>query len=107
MSTSVLDKMEVASIFDIRNIGDLPESVKKGISKVNTLKQNILHCFTLKDDLTRDEILVGVYRLFKIEINHHSLAAMLSSLKVQGVLLKDGDFYQLKSKVEEPKKSKK
>lgn len=57
--------MSTTNIFDMKNLDDLPDSVKEGISS-NAYTEKIIKLFRMaKRPLTIDEVTVAYYRVYK------------------------------------------
>lgn len=78
------------NIFDTKNIDDLPASVKKNIEKrTDTTTFKIVSLFDIKKELSVEEVIVGLYRMYKIEKPKERLCSILHFLKKSGRIEKD------------------
>jgi hypothetical protein len=71
------------NVFDIESTEDLPESCRKQIVNLNTVKTRttlVFEMFDIKEQLTVNEILVAMYRLHKISATRDYIASILCIL---------------------------
>jgi hypothetical protein len=85
--------------FDTKNICDLSDKVKQElkINKVHLKTRKLLKLFEIKKSLTKDEIIVGFYRVHGISVKRTWLTATLYNLCKRGILKKNkenGEFYR-------------
>ncbi len=70
------------NIFDLYETDDLPESVVKHLAETGkTTRQKIIELFSIKSQLTADEIWVGLIRKYDSKIKRSSLGQILYQLK--------------------------
>lgn len=78
------------NIFDLENLYDLPEEIelqlRGGYEKEKSIKKQILYLFKIKKELTCDEIVVGLYRQFKVIRERGSIHVSLYYLTKNGTL---------------------
>ena len=78
------------NIFNLDKIDDLPEAYKKQLKLLNVRDdtRSLLALFDLKDNLSIDEILVGMYRLYKVEKSRVWVSSTLHNLGKKGLIRK-------------------
>jgi hypothetical protein len=66
VSTDALDIKSMSDIFDLNNLNDLPDDVKKQIAPLGLKKDTemFISLFDIKEQLTVDEIIVGMMRKY-------------------------------------------
>ena len=91
------------NIFDIKDISDLPESVKEKVGvKTNTIStavKNLLALFDIKDILSIDEMFVGYYRKYGIEVKRTWLSYALYNCVKRNQLIREPGVKKLYRKV--------
>lgn len=87
--------MKNKDIFNLNDISDLSSTTRKYLNKhrLHSGCSNILNLFDIKETLSLDEIIVGLYRLYKMEKSRSWLASTLYSLSARGLIKKDGKKY--------------
>jgi hypothetical protein len=73
-------------IFDLTQSEDLPPKIAEHV-KSNSLRRHdarILSLFDIKDVLTPTEIMVGLYRMYKLERSIQAIHTALCKLKKEG-----------------------
>lgn len=76
------------NIFDLENTNDLPNSLNMNLKK-NKFKGNaylILSLFDIKPILTVDEIMVGLFRKDKIELERKIVSSTVNNIMAKGFL---------------------
>jgi len=68
------------NLFNLKNKDGLSNKVIRQISAVPIKYYEILSLFDLKEQLTPEEVLVGLYRKYKIEANKESIYTTLAHL---------------------------
>lgn len=76
------------SIFDLSHVEDLPEKLKRQVSVSVLLEPYMLMLFEEKETLALDEIMVALYRKFKIEARRANISARLNNLVNQEKIIK-------------------
>jgi len=78
------------NIFDVSSVDDLPQELKKELKKknLNANDGKILELFFDKNDLTIDEILIGLYRKHKVIQKRSWVSNRLFSLSKAGKIKK-------------------
>jgi len=78
------------NIFNLDKTDDLPEAYKKQLKLLNVRDdtRSLLALFDLKDNLSIDEILVGMYRLHKVEKSRIWVSSTLHNLSKKGLIRK-------------------
>lgn len=63
------ERMMDKNIFNISDVSDIPDACRKSLKGKNIRddSQKLLSLFEMKEELSIDEIIVGMYRLFNIE----------------------------------------
>lgn len=77
-------------LFDLDNIKDAPEDVKSELKfpKVISTPTQVLELFAIKDTLNVNEIIIGLYRKFKIKKARSTIAIIVTRLRSQGIIKK-------------------
>lgn len=75
-------------LFDLKNVTDIPETLQLKIHNLSATTDKILKLFAIKAELSIDEILVGLYRKYKIERSRNWISATLYNLKKRDYILK-------------------
>jgi hypothetical protein len=77
-------------LFDLDNIKDAPEDVKSELKfpKAVSTPTQILELFAIKDTLSVNEIIIGLYRKFKIKKARSTVALTVTRLRSQGIIKK-------------------
>lgn len=85
------------NIFDINNLSDLPKELQKQIKPdgLSNKTKMVLSLFEKKRSLSTDEIIVGIYRVYKQSITRTWVATTCYNLKRSGVIKKDGEYFTL------------
>lgn len=90
-------------IFDLERISDLPDLIqgkiiaKKNKASISKLAEKILLLFEIKKELSLDEIMVGLYRKFKVEVTRQSIYGQMRHLKHKDFILKnEADNWEIK-----------
>lgn len=79
------------NIFDLDNTTDFPEEVEiKRHYNDGRKHQKIYRLFELKDDLNKDEIMVGMYRKYKVILDRKKLSNHMGYLVRRGFLVHVG-----------------
>lgn len=62
-------KLKMNEIFNFKETRDIPDSLLKQINifKIREDSQKLFHLFKLKQKLSIDEVLIGLYRLYGIQ----------------------------------------
>jgi hypothetical protein len=78
------------AIFNLDRVDDLPDSCKKELKLVNIRDEGmmLLGLFDIKNPLSFDEIIVGLYRLNKLEKTRTWVSATLYNLSKKGLVKK-------------------
>ena len=91
------------NIFDIKDISDLPVSVKEKVGvKTNTIStavKNLLALFDIKDILSIHEMFVGYYRKYGIEVKRTWLSYALYNCVKRNQLIREPGVKKLYRKV--------
>ncbi len=85
---------ENENIFDLEDIGDLPESTVKQLRRLGLRKntQLLLELFEIKSQLSIDEILVGLRRKYDIKATRGWVSSTIYNLKRRDLLKRvDGE----------------
>ena len=92
---SVVNKVKPVSassddIFDLKSMQDAPQDVKSELrpSKESSLTSTILALYNIKSPLTVNELIIGLYRKFKIKTKRSTLVVAISRLSSQGIIKK-------------------
>lgn len=82
--------VESEKIFGLESTEDLPESCKSELRIMNVRDETmmLLNLFDLKSPLSFDEIIVGLYRLHKLEKTRVWVSATLYNLNKKGLVRK-------------------
>jgi hypothetical protein len=76
-------------IFDLMDVNDLPKNLQELCSKKmwhGASEKKILYLFSLKKELRNKEIVIGLYRVFKKEVNAYYTSRMLHKMAKKGFL---------------------
>jgi len=88
----IAEKSTHKELFDLKNTKDLPKGVVAQISKSAGRPANktraMLELFDLKDCLSTDEIIVGLYRKYGIKRTKKALHTVIHHLIKKGTLKK-------------------
>ena len=76
------------AIFDIDNLNDVSQEIKEQLRKKRKIADSILNLFKIKNQLSIDEIIVGLYRKYKLAPNRLSIANQLYRLHKDGLIKK-------------------
>lgn len=79
---------ETENIFDLEDIGDLPESTVNQLRFLGIRKntQSLLELFEIKAQLSIDEILVGLKRKYEIQATRGWVSSTIYNLKRRNIL---------------------
>ena len=82
--------MNENNIFDLTNVDDLPEDQKRQLKLINVRDdaKNLLGLFELKNRLSIDEIIVGLYRLHKMIKSRTWVSSTLYNLSKKSLIKK-------------------
>ena len=87
-------------IFDLDVLEDIPDELRKSIKLkgVGFSTEPILRLFDIKEVLSIDEIIVGLYRLHKVKKTRQWVSSNLYNLKRSGLIekIQDGSYRILK-----------
>jgi len=77
-------------LFDTNNISDLGENIvsELKLSKMNSGDQQLMELFSIKPQLTIDQIIIGIFRKFGVEKKRGWVTSRLYSLVKKGKLQK-------------------
>lgn len=84
-------------IFDIENISDLPDSIKKFITRKKrsgTIQDNIIELLKMKNGATNKEIVAAYCRKYE-ERSPKSLQQTLYNMVLRKLIIKKGKIYML------------
>lgn len=87
-------------IFDLENTQDLPKEILKNIeqSRLKIFSKEsiaILALFELKKELTLAEVMVGLYRKFKLIVDKKKIYQRLHHLTFKKLLIREAEIYKL------------
>ena len=83
-------------IFDIKNIEDVPDSIRKDINKKSyDFVAGVLDLLKIKSPLSDKQILVAYYRKYKKEISLQNIQARLRYMTERKYVFKKGQNYTL------------
>lgn len=79
---------EEKNIFNLKEINDLPKNVSKEIkiNKRHDVARKLLSLFDIKKELSINEILVGLYRVYKIVKTRIWVSSTLYNLKRSNII---------------------
>lgn len=82
-------------IFDLNEISDLSPGCKNQLKLVKTLDELecVLDLFVLKNELTINEILVGLYRQYNLEKSRFWVSGTLQRLKRKKLIASNRGIY--------------
>jgi hypothetical protein len=71
------------SLLDLADISDLPDDIKNSLAKRagDTISDKILSLFEIKNPLSIDEIIVGLYRGYKMKKPRHAIQTYMVHLR--------------------------
>jgi len=75
-------------IFDMNKQDDLSDAVKRTIKPKSMITEKIMSLFEIKSDLSSSEVVVGLYRAFKLERSKSLVSSRLLQLVYAGKLKK-------------------
>ncbi len=90
-------------IFDMKNIYDIPEGLRNYLSKSKekTYKDMLLSLFDIKKELTRQEMIVGLIRDYKLDKSQQWFSNLISQHMRRGNIKRiETNLYE---KVSKPK----
>lgn len=91
-------------IFDAKNISDIPVSLKNQLSCLRRSKETkeLMSLFEIKNRLTIDEILIGLYRKYNREQSRVWVTTTAYNLTRKGIIKRfQVGEYELVKKIEE------
>lgn len=84
-------------LFDLKNLDDLPEDVKKEVAPLGLRKDTemLLSLFDIKNQLSIDEIVVGLMRKHGLKKKRSWVSSTIYNLKRRNIIKKiDEDYYE-------------
>lgn len=98
MNTKVTRIGNPKNVFELGDITDIPDDLKKNLRTMGATcpkTSNILKLFEMKNELTIDEILVGLYRMFGHQKTRSWVSSSLYNLSRKKLVAKsDSGVYK-------------
>lgn len=84
--------MKDESLFNLTDISDIPQEIKTDMSKKkrkikSRLVEDILFLLDMKNEISIDEFLVGLYRLTKERVERKKLVSILNNMRTRKMII--------------------
>ena len=87
----------MSDIFSLKDLSDIPESLKQQITDKDTPQKKLLDLFLVAQrPLNISECLLGYYRKYEIEMSRNAMVGMLYKMAKNGLIVQTGKKGQYK-----------